>query len=133
MRRRLMATWRKPTWIHLLALPDFLTIIGSAIETENLFGIYNLADDQPMLLQEFLDRLAQHWHYPKPIPLPESVFHAAAYFCETFAAIFRTATPLNSDIVQMGMTSVVADTSRMKKEIVAKLHFPTLREGVAIL
>jgi NAD dependent epimerase/dehydratase family enzyme len=119
--------------MHLLALPDFLRIIRVAIEKENLFGIYNLGDDQPLLVQEFLDRLAEHWHYPKPIRLPEWAFHAAAYFCETFAAIFRTVTPLNSDIVQMGMTSVVADTSRMKKEIVAKLHFPTLREGVAIL
>jgi NAD dependent epimerase/dehydratase family enzyme len=133
MRRRLMATWHKPTWMHLLALPDFLRIISIAIEKENLFGIYNLGDDQPRLVQEFLDRLAEHWHYPKPIRLPESAFHAAAYFCETFAAIFRAATPLNRDIVQMGMTSVVADTSRMKKEIVAKLRFPTFREGVAIL
>ena len=133
MRRRLMAAWRKPTWIHLLALPDFLRIIRIAIEKENLFGIYNLSDDQPMLVQEFLDRLAEHWHYPKPIRLPESAFYAAAYFCETFAAIFCTATPLNREIVQMGITSVVADTSRMKKEIVAKLHFPTFREGVAIL
>ena len=133
MHRRLMATWRKPTWIHLLALPDFLRIIHIAIEKENLFGIYNLGDDQPMLLQEFLDRLAEHWHYPHPIRLPESAFHAAAYFCETFAAVFRTATPLNRDIVQMAMTSVVADTNRMKKEIVAELHYPTLREGVATL
>ena len=133
MRRRLMAIWRKPTWLHLLALPDFLTIIGNAIEKENLFGVYNLGDDRPMLLQEFLDRLAQHWHYPKPIRLPQSAFHAAAYFCETFAAIFRTATPLNRDIVRMAMTSVVADTSRMKKEILADLRYPSFREGTALL
>ena len=70
MRRRLMAIWRQPTWLHLLALPDFLTIIRIAIEKENLFGIYNLGDDQPILFEEFLNRLAQHWHYPKPIRLP---------------------------------------------------------------
>jgi NAD dependent epimerase/dehydratase family enzyme len=128
-----MATWRKPTWIHLLALPDFLRIIHIAIERENLFGVYNLCDDQPMLLQEFLDRLADHWHYPKPTRLPESAFHAAAYLCETFAAVFRTATPLNRDIVQMGMTSVVADTSRMKREIVAELLYPTLDQGIALI
>jgi len=133
MRRRLMATWRKPTWIHLLALPDFLRIVHIAIEQENLLGIYNLGDDRPMLLQEFLDRLAEHWHYPKPIRLPESAFHAAAYLCETFAAVFRTATPLNRDIVQMGMTSVVADTSRMKREIVAELLYPTLDEGMTLI
>lgn len=133
MRRRLMATWRKPTWIHLLALPDFLRIIHIAIEEKILFGIYNLADDQPLLLQEFLDRLAEHWHYPKPIRLPESAFHAAAYLFETFAAVFRTVTPLNRDIVRMGMTSVVADTSRMKQEIVAELLYPTLDKGMALI
>jgi len=133
MRRRMMATWRKPTWIHLLALPDFLRIIHIAVEKEKLFGIYNLGDDQPMLMQEFLDRLADHWHYPKPIRLPELAFHAAANICETFAAVFRTATPLNRDIVQMGMTSVVADTSRMKREIVAELLYPTLDKGMALI
>jgi len=117
MRRRLMATWRTPTWVHLLALADFLSIIRITIEKENLFGIYNLCDDRPLLLQEFLDRLTGHWHYPKSIRLPESAFHAAAYLCETFAAVFHTATPLTHDIVQMGMTSVVAETSRMKREI----------------
>ncbi|MGH7887304.1 MAG: NAD-dependent epimerase/dehydratase family protein, partial [Candidatus Binatia bacterium] len=133
MRRRLMAIWRKPTWIHLLALADFLNIIQIAIEKANLFGIYNLCDDQPMLLQEFLDRLADHWQYPKPIRLPESAFLASAYLCEAFAALFRTATPLNRDIVQMGMTSVVADTSRMKQEIVAELLCPTLDKGMALI
>ena len=133
MRRRLMATWRKPTWIHLLALPDFLRIIHIAFEKEKLFGIYNLADDKPLLLQEFLDRLADHWHYPKPIRLPKLAFYAAANICETFATLFRIATPLNRDIIRMGMTSVVADTSRMKREIVAELLYPTLDKGMALI
>jgi nucleoside-diphosphate-sugar epimerase len=133
LRRRLMAIWRTPTWIHLLALPDFLHIVQIAIEKENLSGIYNLGDDRPLLLQEFLNRLADHWHYTKPVRLPESVFQAAAYLCETFAAIFHTGTPLNRDIIQMGMTSVVADTGRMKREIVAKLIYPTLDQGIALL
>ena len=86
-----------------------------------------------MLVQEFLDRLAEHWHYPKSIRLPESAFHAAANICETVAAVFRTATPLNRDIVRMGMTSVVADTSRMKRDIVAELLYPTLDKGMALI
>jgi hypothetical protein len=52
--------------------------------------------------------------------------------CETFATIFRTGTFLTRDIVAMGMTSVVADTTRMKNEIVSELMFPTLREGLTI-
>jgi len=133
MRWRLMAIWRQPTWVHLLALPDFLKIVQLAIEKENLAGIYNLCDDQPMLLQEFLDRLALQWGYPKPWRLPQVCFRAGAALCESLAALFHTATPLTRDIIEMGMTSVVADTSRMKKEIVADLLHPTFREGVAIL
>jgi nucleoside-diphosphate-sugar epimerase len=133
MRRRLMAVWCKPTWLHLLALPDFLRIIQIAVEKENLRGIYNLCDDQPIVLQEFLDRLAAHWHYPRPVRLPDSAFHAAAFLCELFAALFRTPSPLNHDIVRMAMTSVVADTSRMKREIVPDLIYPSLDEGLALL
>jgi hypothetical protein len=33
----------------------------------------------------------------------------------------------------MGMTSVVADTSRMKKELLPALSFPTFREGIAVI
>jgi nucleoside-diphosphate-sugar epimerase len=133
MRWRLMAIWRAPTWVHLLALPDFLNIVRVAIEKENLSGIYNVCDDQPLLLQEFLDRLARHWGYRPPRRLPEYFFHAAAAICEAIATICCTGTPLTRDMIVMGMTSVVADTSRMKSEIVGQLQYPTLRQGIAIL
>jgi nucleoside-diphosphate-sugar epimerase len=133
MRKRLMAIWRAPTWVHLLALPDFLNIVRVTIEKENLSGIYNLCDDQPLLLQEFLDRLARHWDYRPPRRLPKYLFHAAAAISETIAGVCRAGTPLTRDMIAMGMTSVVADTSRMKREIVGQLHYPTLRQGIALL
>jgi len=133
MGRRLMAIWRAPTWLHLLALPDFLNIVRIVIEKEMISGIYNICDDQPLLLQDFLDRLADHWNYSRPWRIPTWAFYAAARFCETSAAVFRTAAPLTRDFVQMGMTSVVADTSRMKNELVADLLYPTLAHGLAIL
>jgi nucleoside-diphosphate-sugar epimerase len=133
MRRRLMAIWRTPTWVHLLALPDFLNIVRIVIETENLSGIYNLCDDEPLRLRDFLDRLAEHWGYSKPWHMPSWTFYATAVLCETLATVFHTATPLTRDIVQIGMTSVVADTSRMKSEIVADLMYPTMARGLAIL
>jgi nucleoside-diphosphate-sugar epimerase len=133
MRWRLMAIWRQPTWVHLLALADFLNIVQRAIEKKNLAGIYNLCDDQPMLLQEFLDRLALQWSYHKPWRLPQVCFRSSAALCESLASIFHTATPLTRDMIEMAMTSVVADTSRMKKEIVTDLRYPTFREGVAVL
>lgn len=133
MRWRLMAIWRQPTWVHLLALADFLNTVQLAVEKEGLAGIYNLCDDQPMLLQEFIDRLALNWGYREPWRLPRVCFRAGAALCESLAATFHTATPLTRDMIAMGMTSVVADTTRMKKEIVADLRYPTFRQGAAVL
>lgn len=133
MSRGLFAVWRKPTWVHLLALPDFVRIVEIGIEKDSLSGIYNLCDDRPITLQEFLDELARHWGFRKPRRLPSFSFYLAAMLCETFATIFRTGTPLTRDIVAMGMTSVVADTTRMKNEIVPELMFPTLSEGLTII
>ena len=133
MRRRLMAIWRTPTWVHLLALPDFLNIVRIVIESKNISGIYNLCDDQPLLLQDFLDRLAAHWRYSKPWRMPNWSFYVVAIDSEIVAMVFHTATPLNRDMVQMGMTSVVADTSRMKHDLVSDLTYPTLTQGLALL
>ena len=58
LRHRLLAVWREPTWEHLLALPDFLTCVTRAIDGDHVSGIYNVADDQPVTLQEFLDTIA---------------------------------------------------------------------------
>lgn len=129
MRRRMFAVWRQPTWVHLLALPDFLRIVEIGIERDDLSGIYNVCDDQPILLQEFLDRLAIHWGYRKPWRLPAFAFYAAAAICETFATVFRTGTPVTRDIVRMEMTSVVTDTRRMKRELVPKLRYPTFNDA----
>jgi nucleoside-diphosphate-sugar epimerase len=43
LRHRLMAVWREPTWAHLIAVPDFLLALQSAIEGENIRGIYRSA------------------------------------------------------------------------------------------
>lgn len=53
-RHHLLYVWRKPTWIHLISLPDFLTCVVKAATLESCGGIYNLGDDHPMTLQEFL-------------------------------------------------------------------------------
>lgn len=133
MRRRLMAIWRQPTWIHLLALADFLRLTQIAIEKDRLEGIFNLCDDRPMTIQEFLDRLADHWDCAKPWRLPAGAFYAAAAVCESVAMIFRCGAPLNRDLVRMGLTSVVADTSRMKQELLAELRCPSLDQGLRLL
>jgi nucleoside-diphosphate-sugar epimerase len=133
LRHRLLAVWRRPTWNHLLALPDFLRGLAAAIEAEEAQGIYNLADDQPMTLQDFLDTAADHWAFPKPWRVPEWSVFAAAVGCEAFASLFGTICPLTRDFVRIGMSSSVAETSRTKRELLPRLEYPTLREGLALL
>lgn len=133
MRSRLFCIWKCPTWVHLLSLPDFLRSVEIAIERDTLSGIYNLCDDCPVTLQEFLDTLAAHWGYRKPWRLPGFCFHGAAALCEFFATILHTGSPLTRDMIHMGMTSVVADTTRMKREIQRDLLYPNFRTGLSIL
>jgi nucleoside-diphosphate-sugar epimerase len=133
LRYRMLAVWRRPTWIHLIALPDFLAAVLAAIERADACGIYNICDDAPLTIQEFLDQLAVHFGYSKPWRLPEWAFHAAGTGCELYAAIFGTAAPLTRDIVKAGMTSAVADNSRMKRELLSRLEYPTLADGILLL
>jgi nucleoside-diphosphate-sugar epimerase len=133
LQHRLMAVWRKPTWAHLIALPDFLEALQSAIEGENICGVYQICDDAPLTLQDFLDRLAEHYGYHCPYRLPAWMFHLAGFGVEMAALLLRTAAPLNRDIVKAGMTSCVADNSRMKRELLPVLKYPTLREGISLL
>jgi len=129
LRHRLLAVWRRPTWEHLLALPDFHAAAVAAIEGEHVSGVYNLGDDQPVTLQEFLDTVAGHWGFPKPWRLPRWCFPLAGAGCEAFAALFGTAAPLTRDFVTIGMASTWADTSRMKRELLPRLAYPSLREA----
>jgi nucleoside-diphosphate-sugar epimerase len=133
MRYKLLPIWSKPTWIHLLALPDFLRTVEIAVERAGLHGVYNICDDCPVLLQEFLDTLAIHWGHTRPYRLPAISFKVAATVCEFLATLFRTGTPLTRDMISMAMTSVIADTSRMKNELQQDLRYPSFKEGLSIL
>jgi nucleoside-diphosphate-sugar epimerase len=133
LRRRLMAVWREPTWEHLLALPDFLKAVTAAIEGAHVSGVYNVADDQPLTLQEFLDTVAVHWGYPKPWRCPRWMFPLAGASCEMVASILGTKSPLTRDFIKIGMVSSVADTSRMKRELLPHLAYPSLKQGLALL
>lgn len=132
-RRRLLAVWSTPTWIHLIALPDFNRCIQATIERDGAWGIYNVGDDQPLTLQAFLDTAAMHWGFHKPWRCPRWSFYAAALCCEAFAGIFGTAAPITRDFIRIGMASYASDTSRMKQELLSTLTYPTLTSGLGLL
>jgi hypothetical protein len=117
----------------MLALPDFLNCVVAAIEGEHVRGIYLLGDDQPLTLQEVLDAMATQWGHRKPWRFPLWSFYVAAALVETIAAVFSTAAPLTRDFITIGMVSHVADTSRMKRELLPKLAYPRLQDGLGLL
>ena len=133
LRHRLMAIWNKPTWAHLIALPDFLSALQSVIENQTASGIYQICDDAPITLQDFLDQLADHFGFSHPWRLPAPIFHIAGLGVEVAALILGSPAPLNRDIVRAGMTSCVADTSRMKRELLPTLAYPTIQQGISLL
>ncbi|HZM00223.1 MAG TPA: NAD(P)-dependent oxidoreductase, partial [Planctomycetota bacterium] len=133
LRRRLLAIWREPTWLHLLALPDAVAAVTAALERPGVRGVYNVCDEQPLSVQAFLDQLADAWGHPRPRRLPAWCFRAAAAALETAAGLAGTSAPLHRDMLRMGMTSAVADTSRCRRELLPELVRPTLAEGLADL
>ncbi|HET7012205.1 MAG TPA: NAD(P)-dependent oxidoreductase [Anaerolineales bacterium] len=133
LQRRLMAVWPEPTWIHLLSLQDFLRSVEAAIARAEARGVYLLGDELPMTLQNFLDALAWHWGCPPAWRLPRPLFPLAGAASEVAAALLGTVSPLTRDFIRIGMVPHVSDTRRMRRELVRKLTYPTLREGLAIL
>ncbi len=133
LRRRLMAIWRRPTWVHLIALPDLFRAVDAALTNDRAEGIYNICDDAPLLLGDFLDRLAEHWGFARPLRLPEWTFHSSAVACEIAATLLRVPAPLTRDIIHLAMVSSVADTSRVKEELLPNLQYPSFQEGLELV
>lgn len=133
MARRLLGVWRQPTWIHLLALPDFLACVRAAIEGPQVAGIYNLGDEAPLTLQDFADSLAEYWGYARPWRGPRWLFRLAGGITELAAWLLNKPAPLTRDFIRIGMASYVADTSRMQAELLPRLAYPNLHAGLELL
>jgi nucleoside-diphosphate-sugar epimerase len=133
MRRRLLGVWRRPTWIHPLALPDFNACVRAAAERPDVAGIYPLGDDHPLPLQEFLDILADRWGYARPWRGPRALFPLAGLFCELWASVWRTRAPLTRDFIRIGMVPHVCDTTRMRRDLLPNLAYPSVQDGLGLL
>jgi nucleoside-diphosphate-sugar epimerase len=133
LERRLLGIWPQPTWIHLLSLPDFLACTVAAIEGSQITGIYNLGDDAPTTLQNFLDAFAVHCGYPKPWRAPRWLFPIAGRLTEIGAWLLNKPSPLTRDFIKIGMVPYVSNTDRMKSELIQDLKYPNLESGINLL
>lgn len=132
-RYRLLGIWRKPTWIHLIAAPDFVSAVKQAIFKADINGIYHIGDDGVQTLQQFLDDATHHWGTGRPWRMPLFMIYAAAYTCERFSWLTGCRSPLTRDFITIGRMSYYGDTSRMKADLLPRLQYPTYRHGIHIL
>jgi nucleoside-diphosphate-sugar epimerase len=133
MARHLIGVWPQPTWIHLIALPDFLSAVTAAIESPQAIRIYNLGDDESTTLQVFLDRFANHCGYKKPWRAPDWLFPMAGRMTEIGAWLMSKPAPLTRDFIRIGMVSYVENIMRMKEDLLPELAYPGLQQGWDLL
>lgn len=132
-RRRLLAVWKDPTWIHLISAIDCLKAVECAITGDDLEGIYHVGDEKPVTLQGFLDAACDVWGYPRPRRLPLWLIRTAAWCCERAATVARTPSPLTGDFIRIGRVSYWGDTRRTRAELLSDLEYPTLEDGLSTL
>jgi nucleoside-diphosphate-sugar epimerase len=132
-RRRLLAVWRDPTWIHLVSTIDCLRAVESAISRPAVEGIYHVGDERPVTLQSFLDKACAVWQCPRPRRLPVWMIYTAAHLCELFAMAARTPAPLTRDFIRIGQVSYWGDTRRTRADLLPQLEYPTIDEGLPTL
>jgi nucleoside-diphosphate-sugar epimerase len=132
-KRRLLAVWPDPTWIHLVSKPDYLAATEAAVFRPGVQGIYHLGDDEPVTLQHFLDTACRAWDLPPPHRAPSWLIFAAAGLCEAAATIARRPSPLTRDFIRIGRVSYFGDTRRARQELITTLRYPTLETGLGTL
>jgi nucleoside-diphosphate-sugar epimerase len=132
-RRRLLAVWREPTWYHLLSTIDYLKAAEAALVRPGIEGIYHVGDETPITLQEFLDRACEVWGAPRPWRVPVWSVYAAARLCEAYGLAFRARSPLTRDFITIGRVPHFGDTSRMRRDLLPRLVYPSLDSGLETL
>ncbi len=131
--RRLLGVWRKPTWYHFIQTQDFLDATAAACLKEGVSGGYQLGDESPITIQQFLDEATGIWGLPRPWRMPWWMILAAAGAGELFAAIFGTISPLTRDFVRLGRVDHCCDTRRMRVELLPRLRYPAFEQGKSTL
>jgi len=131
--RRLLGVWREPTIFQLISTEDFLRATEAAIVKPGVRGIYHVGDEKPVTLQEFLDKACDVWNCRRPFRTPLWTIYVVASLCELFAAILGKPSPLTRDFITIGRVSHWGDTKRAREELIPKLKYRTLEDGLPTL
>jgi nucleoside-diphosphate-sugar epimerase len=131
--RRLLGVWREPTWFQLISTADYLRATEAAILKPGIRGIYHIGDEKPVTLQDFLDEACRVWGCPRPFRVPVWTIYAVAFFCELFGAILRKPSPLTRDFIRIGRVPHWGETRRAREELIPKLEYSTLEDGLSTL
>jgi len=132
-RHRLLAVWREPTIMQMLATEDYLRATEAAIVKPGVQGIYHVGDEQPVTLQHFLDEACRVWGYARPMRVPLWLVYLSAALCESGAFVFSKPAPFTRDFIRIGRVSHWGDTRRARAELISELRYPTLESGLSTL
>lgn len=132
-RYRMLGIWREPNVIHLISTDDFIEATKSAIYNPEANGIYHIGDDGVQTLAEFLDAATHYWHTCRPWRMPLWMIRTAAWVFERVSLITGCKAPLTQDFITIGKVSYYGDTSRMKKDLLPGLKYPTFQDGIKTL
>jgi nucleoside-diphosphate-sugar epimerase len=95
---------------------DAVAAIVAAVEQKQVSRVYNIADDEPLSLTEFLSRLTEAVSAPPPREIP--------------AWLVKLAAPV---IAELGSARLPLANAKAKRELGWSLRYPTTREGLAEL
>lgn len=126
----LLGIWRKPRFIHLISIDDFVEATIAAATKSNINGIYHLGDKGIKTLKHFLDDITLFKENHKPWRTPVWMIMTAAIAFELFSFVFGTQSPLIEDFIKIGMASYYGDTTRMHRELLPQLKNNTYKEGI---
>ncbi len=130
---KILGIWKKPTWIHLISVIDYLEVTKQAIIKDDIKGIYHVGDEGKQTLQEFLDSASEKWGFRKPVRMNVRIILFVAKVFEFASKILGTRSPLTRDFVKIGMVSYYGDTTRMRNELLKELKYKTFKEGIETL
>lgn len=126
----LLGVWRQRTQIHLISKDDFCAAVSAAVANDEARGIYHLGDEGNDSLQEYLSLACRQWGVAQPWRMPLWMIYTAAWFCELYSTLTGNQALLTKDFIDIGRVDYYGDTSRMRQELLPKLKYPTMRDGL---